>query len=320
MSTGSLTERLRALRRTALFHSLSWLGERRGRILAWRAMQAAGVSTVTFSRNGLNWRVPAGDSHIGFGLFVEGGFAQDTIDSLLAWLYAQGRKPGPGDVIVDVGANIGTTCIPMVRACGCRAVAIEPIPAIFTLLCENVELNGLAGRFALVEAAVTSSPGHVSMELGSDIGGATLVSESRNSPGRPVGADLIDARGETLANLLTGAGVQPSDVALVWADVQGSETAVIETGAALWSRGVPLFAEFEPGLLAQHGGVAAFYEAASRHFERFVEARRLLCDGVGATPQDISRLSDVLAREPLQTDILLLPASFRSFSTDPRVG
>lgn len=109
---------------------------------------------------------------------------------------------------------------------------------------------------------------------------------------------------------LAQAGVTPSEVALVWADVQGSETAVITTGADVWARGVPLWAEFEPGLLAHHGGVDAFFDAARAHFAHFIEAHDLIRFGTGAVPVPISRLAETLSKEPLQTDVLLLPPTF----------
>ncbi|MFA6165710.1 MAG: FkbM family methyltransferase [Gemmatimonadaceae bacterium] len=307
MRTISLTKALRALRRNAMLHGLARLGERRRRILAWRVMQAAGVSEVTFTRDGLTWRVPAGDSHIGFGLFVEGGFAQGAIEVLLAWLQAQGRAPGPEDVIVDIGANIGTTCIPMVRACGCRAVAVEPMPEIVARLRDNVDRNGMADRIVLVEAAIARTAGRVVMQAGHDIGAATVVPPLHAAAINR--GDLADVVGMPLSELLTRAGVHPSEVALVWADAQGSESDVIETGEALWARGVPLWAEFEPGLLAQHGGVEAFFAATRRHFDRFIEAPRLLRDGPSAAPHDIARLPAVLAGVPIQTDVLLLSPS-----------
>ena len=275
-------------------------------------MAAAGVSTVTCTRGGLTWRVPVGDAHIGFGLFVDGGFEQDKITALLTWLSARGRAPGPDDVVVDIGANIGSTSIVMARARGCRVLAIEPARANFELLRDNVELNELQERVMLVHAAVMPSRGTVMVEAGDDIGAAAVRSATESGPPAVGGAAVTTAAGMPLADALSLAAVLPSEVSLVWADVQGSETTVINTGADLWERGVPLWAEYEPGLLARHGGVEAFFAAAGTHFDRFIEARDLLTRGAAAVPQSTARLAEVLSREPLQTDVLLLPARFQS--------
>lgn len=48
----------------------------------------------------------------------------------------------PGDVFVDVGANIGYyTILGALR--GCRVVAVEPIPETVAILRQNLELNGI---------------------------------------------------------------------------------------------------------------------------------------------------------------------------------
>ncbi len=281
-------------------------------------MAATAVTTVTFTRKGLTWRVPAGDPHIGFGLFVEGGFGQDRIDALLGWLDAQGRVLDPGDVFVDIGANIGSTSIPVVRARGCRALAIEPVQATYDLLRENVELNGLGASFMFVNAAIVASSSRVVMETGENIGAAAVRPASESTSSATSGGALTTAAGLSLGDALAVAGVTPSQVALVWADVQGCETAVIDTGADLWARGVPLWAEFEPGLLALHGGVDGFFDAARTHFDHFIEAHDLLRAGPAAVPQPIDRLTDTLSRVPLQTDVLLLsqgqaPSQRRNF-------
>lgn len=269
-------------------------------------MAATGVTTLTFTRDGLTWRVPVGDPHIGFGLFVEGGFEQGKIDALLGWLKAHGHAPGPGNVVVDIGANIGSTSIPIVRAHGCRALAIEPMPVTFAMLRDNVALNGLQESFVLVNAAIVTAASPVAMETSDNIGAATVRSATEPET-QPSNTDpTVTVDGLPLVDALAQAGVRPSEVALVWADVQGCETAVITTGAALWARGVPLWAEFEPGLLARHGGVEAFFEAARTHFDHFIEAHDLLRSGAQAVPLPIDQLADALSVVPLQTDVLLL--------------
>jgi FkbM family methyltransferase len=60
-----------------------------------------------------------------------------------------------GDVVVDVGANIGyytTLAAKLVGETG-RVIAIEPFPETFAALCENVRRNGLS-NVELVNAAV----------------------------------------------------------------------------------------------------------------------------------------------------------------------
>lgn len=49
----------------------------------------------------------------------------------------------PGDVIADVGANIGLTSILFSRL-GCNVVSFEPSPSTYSILCENIQRNHLS--------------------------------------------------------------------------------------------------------------------------------------------------------------------------------
>lgn len=303
-----MREVLQQLRERLLRGALALPSTRRQRIVAWHAMIHAGVRDVSVDRDGLTWRIPVGDPHIGFAVFVEGSFALASIHRLLDWLDARGASPSGSDTILDVGANIGTTCIPIVRRCGCRAVAIEPMSETFAMLRENVLRNGYGDAITMVEAAVTSSEDRVRMRVGANIGAAEVARAMNRASDEQ--APTVDARGVPLDTILAEVGLAPDAVRLVWADVQGCEGTVIETGARLWATGAPLWAEFEPALLAQQGGIDAFFRASEAHFSHFIEQHQLVREGKDAAPRPISALRDTLASVPLQTDVLLLPAGF----------
>jgi FkbM family methyltransferase len=50
----------------------------------------------------------------------------------------------PGDLLVDVGANVGAYTLLASGVCGARSLAIEPIPGTFVELMRNIRLNDLA--------------------------------------------------------------------------------------------------------------------------------------------------------------------------------
>src|SRR5262245_40497829 len=79
------------------------------------------------------------DAYIGRSLEVYGEYSEGEID-----LFRQLLRPG--DIGVDVGANIGALTVPMARLVqpGGAMVAFEPQRAIFDILCTNLRLNGLA--------------------------------------------------------------------------------------------------------------------------------------------------------------------------------
>jgi FkbM family methyltransferase len=75
----------------------------------------------------------------------------------------------PGDVVVDIGANIGIVGLYLAKKHpGIRIIAIEPVPTTFRHLTENIALNGVSSITAL-NCAVTKdgrdltmivNPGH----------------------------------------------------------------------------------------------------------------------------------------------------------------
>jgi FkbM family methyltransferase len=85
---------------------------------------------------------------------------QDVHDT---WLFRY--EPQPGDVIVDVGAGIGSETFVFSRAVGPdgRVLAIEPHPQTFRVLHAQVVANKLA-NVELAQVAVTATPGPVYIE------------------------------------------------------------------------------------------------------------------------------------------------------------
>lgn len=290
---------------------------RRRRLLAWHAMSASGATTLGFSRGGLDWTVPLKDPYISLGLFVDGGYQHEQLHALVAWLEQRGASFGADKVFVEIGANIGTTCLPLAKARTCRVLAIEPLPANFALLRHNVSANGCLDRVTLVNAAIVREASVVRMATSSNIG-ASFIAREDNRADADITSDMdIECEGQRLDAILAAHHIRTTDVVVVWADAQGCEPDVIATGAALWASGTPLWAEFEPATLARQRGVDAFLTEAATHFDHFIDAADLLRLGTACEPRPIAHLSQLLVRDggPLAcTDVLLLPPAFRRSS------
>jgi FkbM family methyltransferase len=80
---------------------------------------------------------------------------------MLAWR----RALGPGDLFVDVGANIGCYTIWAAEA-GAEVIALEPAEETFALLLENIDLNGY--QVDAIQAAAGSSSGLARFTTGLD--------------------------------------------------------------------------------------------------------------------------------------------------------
>ena len=119
--------------------------------------------------------------------------------SLSAWL---ARRLAPGDVFIDVGANVGYFTLLAARLVGASGavVAVEAMPAIFEHLLRHVRANGLTNCRCVNEAAVgPDAPGEVTLFWGGEgnIGSSGMIErEGQNRavrvPARPLRAILTD--------------------------------------------------------------------------------------------------------------------------------
>ena len=124
----------------------------------------------------------------------------------------------PGDLFVDVGANLGSYTVLAAAVAGAKVIAFEPQPTNFARLRENIEVNGIADRVEAMQFAVGAEPGQLRF-TGS---GTTchLVGPEEAAH------DAIDVPVMTLDAAL--AGREPTMIKI---DVEGFESAVI-AGAA----------------------------------------------------------------------------------------
>ncbi len=78
------------------------------------------------------------DRYIGRSLDAYGEYVDEEIRLLIAMI-------GPGDFVVEAGANMGADTVPLARRVGPtgHVLAIEPQRIVHQLLCANIALNGL---------------------------------------------------------------------------------------------------------------------------------------------------------------------------------
>jgi FkbM family methyltransferase len=97
----------------------------------------------------------ANDAYIGRSLEIYGEYSEGELD-----LFRQLLRPG--DVALDVGANIGALTVGMARmvAPGGAVIAFEPQRTIFEILCGNLRDNNLANVTAY-RRAIGSEPGAI---------------------------------------------------------------------------------------------------------------------------------------------------------------
>jgi len=148
-----------------------------------------------------------------------------------------------GDVLYDVGANIGLISILMAKYESCSTLQVfcfEPEPKNFNQLSNNIELNQLGQRVSCHQMALGAAQGEIALHVRGTAG------EGRHSIATDKGAtDSIQVKLDTLSNFASEAGKPPTVVKI---DVEGAEGQVLAGMNALMQTQPPreIFMEIHP--------------------------------------------------------------------------
>jgi len=163
------------------------------------------------------------------------------------------KEVRPGDVAVDVGANIGYYTLILARCVGPsgHVFAFEPCPENFVLLKKNVEVNGYR-NVTLVQKAVSNTVGKDRLHL-SDVrpGDHSLYDFGDGHRSIEVDVTTLDEYFKDYSG----------KVSFIKTDTQGADSRVIEGARGLMAKNSNLCvaAELWPmGLRAAHSSTAEF--------------------------------------------------------------
>lgn len=133
------------------------------------------MTTVSFDFEGREYRfeVASENDLIARAISATSAFYESELLRVLRGLLR------PGDLVVDVGANIGNHAVFFSAVCGCSVVAFEPVPEAVALLRSNVILNGVDGRVDIRVHAVGSRAGHARIEStrSANLGATSLIDD-----------------------------------------------------------------------------------------------------------------------------------------------
>lgn len=153
------------------------------------------------------------EDHIGRHIILSGSFDRAGVAALLHFA-------APGDICVDIGANIGyVACVLLARIQQARVYCVEPQPLIVDLLRRNLS-RFPAERWEVLEAGLSAEMGSGYLALGTgNSGSSTLAAEGSDVtvPIRLVSASRYFAGFERLD--------------LVKMDIEGHEEVVLAAGA-----------------------------------------------------------------------------------------
>jgi FkbM family methyltransferase len=233
------------------------------------------------------------DQAISRVVFATGEFELDKLENAIRMLRRHTSITSL-DLLVDVGANIGTVCIPAVaRGLAQAAVGIEPHPVNCRLLRANIALNSVETRIAVHECAVGAADQETLMlEVSDDNWGDHRIAVTREDGEFGESARRrIPIRSMRLDRLVEA---RPGQSLLIWMDTQGYEGFVLKGAGALLAARVPIVAEFWPYGMRRAGSYSLFREllAGYRGFIdlREVAAARQGGPGAGDALYPMSRL------------------------------
>jgi len=87
-----------------------------------------------------------------------------VLDSHVSGYFSQGLRLKPGDIVLDVGANIGVFGVrTLQRVPELTVYAFEPVPEIFKTLQKNSELHG-KGRIIPLPYGASSAPAQITLQ------------------------------------------------------------------------------------------------------------------------------------------------------------
>ena len=219
-----------------------------------RRLAGKGLHTLA-RREGLVWSLNLGET-IDLWIYLSGSFQRPSIEALL-------RLIRPGDVVLDIGANIGAHTLFVARAVGAsgKVHSFEPTRFAFQKLRRNLELNPeLSARVETHQLEL--------VEPGTEASAGDIHSSWPLEPGSEVhechGGALMPTTGAGLTTLDAFCSSHPIPrVDVIKLDVDGHECGVLRGAQHLLQTQRPaMVLEISPCVYAS---------AAPHRFEDFIE-------------------------------------------------
>lgn len=198
------------------------------------------------------------------------------------FLEALGKIVKPGELVLDVGANIGNHSVFFAGVCQARVVAFEPNPEALVLLRENISANALRSRVEVRDYALGSEPAHAEIDGSVAAGNLGAVRLTLADDGQMKIEKLDDVP-------------LPAAPKLIKIDAEGMDIEVLRGAEQVIRTHQPIVA-VEAGTRKSYNAVADFLdELGYIHRESFNYTPTHIFEHMGKAK--ISKLNRQLARE-----------------------
>jgi FkbM family methyltransferase len=85
--------------------------------------------------------------------------------------------PVEGKIVIDIGANIGDSCIYFALRGAERVIGVEPFPKNYEMAKKNIELNNFSNTITVVLAGCGAKQGYIDIDTGLEKGIASKICE-----------------------------------------------------------------------------------------------------------------------------------------------
>jgi len=232
------------------------------------------------------------DNYISRSLAAVGAYDFEAFETAARILGA------PLAALVDIGANLGSICIPAVaRGYAARAIAIEPDELNFRTLMANIYLNGLQDRLFAINSALGAEPEtFLEFQISPNNKGDHRVCVS-DTPGAfgEEGWSRLRVPSTNLDSLIKAHHLldRPAGT-LIWMDVQGWESRVLAGATGLLAHSLPFVIEFWPYGLRRNGLLDEMLDRITFHFETIHVISWPGAPQLSATRENIGQILDRL--------------------------
>jgi FkbM family methyltransferase len=171
---------------------------------------------------GCEYTLPNLNENLSFDILLNGIYEPATHDFLM-------RSIPAGSMVLDIGANIGSVCIPLAkRRSDIRFICLEASPFVFNYLTKNVQQNGLAAQITCINKAVTAEDGQTLpfYSAPEHFGKGSLSPVYTTEP--------VMVEGTTIDTLLQSLQIQ--QVGFIKADIEGFECMAFKGSQGLLSK------------------------------------------------------------------------------------
>ncbi len=225
---------------------------------AYREPSTTPLSVV--ENHGLRWYLPPHSDDDKFaGRMARGWLPVKEI--------AQSRVYERGGVMLDIGANVGTNCIPRIMLGDFKAAyCAEPEPQNYAALRETVKANSLEGLVLPDRLAISDHDGEAGFLVKANgMARHRLAGQSTSEATVKVPVRRLDTWIEEL-------GIDPADVTFVKSDCQGFDGKVLAGAERLLGlRRASWQIEYAPRLMAKAGTSHDWMcDFLSKHFTHFI--------------------------------------------------